>query len=150
MTSLFIATPISAFKSNNEYMRFRDWVIDLIEAISEKHFFNEIFCVANKVKTQDSLNDPIDSLVNDISALQRSTHFLFIYPVETPTSALIELGYALGMNKIITLVHSSNVSLPFMAKKMNKVYNNIEKIEVDDFNDLAIHLILGKLSNKVT
>lgn len=148
MKSLFIATPISAFSSNDAYVRFRGWITELIDTVSSSGAFDNVFCVANKVKTQESLNDPIDSLVGDIAELDKATHFLFIYPVETPTSALIELGYALGMHKSIILVHPKNVILPFMATKMDKVYENISKLEFENLDSTSISRILSELREK--
>ena len=148
MKLLFIATPISAFGSNDDYARFRGWIRELIDAVFSSGIFEEVFCVANKVKTIESLDDPIDTLVGDIAELDKATHFLFIYPVETPTSALIELGYALGKNKDIILVHPKNVTLPFMATKMDEVYGNVSKLEFGNLDSKSIARILSELRKK--
>ena len=146
--SLFIATPISTFSSNDEYMRFRSWIMGLTKKITESEIFGEVFCVACIVKSQSSLNDPIESLVGDIAELEKASHFLFIYPVETPTSALIELGYALAKNKTIIIAHAKDTALPFMATKLDKVYQNIKKLELDEFNNNSMAIVLRALSVK--
>lgn len=148
--SLFIATPISAFSSNDEYIRFRSWITKLTQKISDDGIYDDVFCVACKVKSQELLDDPVDSLIGDIDKLDKSDCFLFIYPVETPTSALIELGYAFAKNMPIKIVHIKNIPLPFMATKMDKVYKNVEKIELDEFDLSSMDIILKALATPET
>lgn len=144
--SLFIATPISAFSSDIEYIKFRNWLTQLTQKIAEGERFSDVFCVACIVKSQMSLDDPIYSLAADIAELDKASHFLFIYPIATPTSALIELGYALATNKFITIAHPQNVLLPFMATKLDVIYENINKVIFNDFDDGAINEVLRALS----
>ena len=144
--TLFVATPISALPSNEDYILFRDWVLMLNEKIINSGYFDKVFCIASKVKSQSSLNDPIQSLKGDIAELSEASDFLFIYPMETATSALIELGYALAKNKNIKIVHLRQASLPFMATKMDQVFDNIEKLEIDKLDSHSINKIMCAIS----
>ena len=142
---LFIATPISAFTTDEEFITFRKWITKLTKKIESSGSFSEVFCVACIVESQLSLDDPVDSLVSDIAELDRAGHFLFIYPLATPTSALIELGYALAKHKTITIVHPKNVLLPFMATKLHVIYDNIDRVLLNEFDDKAITEVLRVL-----
>lgn len=143
--SLFIATPISAFSTDEEFILFRKWIAKLTKKIEYSGKFSEVFCVACLVQSQSALDDPVDSLVADIAELDKAGHFLFIYPLATPTSALIELGYALAKHKTITIVHPQKVLLPFMATKLHIIYDNINKVLLDKFDEGAITEVLRVL-----
>ncbi len=145
-SNLFVSTPISAFDDNDQYILFRNWLTGLLCKIQSKSYFDQIFCVADLVKDQNSLDDPKKSLISDLAELDNSTCFLLIYPKPTATSALIELGYALAHKKNILLVHPESTDLPFMACQMHKVYENVTKLQVKGFNQVAIDEICKQIN----
>ena len=147
-TTIFISTPISAFKENNDYVIFRNWIQNLVSKINESGWFSDVFCVANLVKNQTSLDDPKSSLINDLEQLDRSSHFLLIYPQISATSALIELGYAVAKNKTIMIVHPKQVKLPFMAGEMHNIYPNVTKMCIDDFNSKGVRDVYNFLEEQ--
>jgi hypothetical protein len=49
-----------------------------------------------------------------------------------PTSALIELGYALAMGKNIIICSDSIHTLPFLARGLNENYENVKFVEYKD------------------
>lgn len=146
---LFVATPISAFETEVEYTVFRTWLLLLLKGIKETILFDEVFCVADLVKNQTSLDDPKDSLLQDIQELNMSSDFLLIYPVETPTSALMELGYALARDINIVIIHPTSVKLPFMAASLQDVYDNVKTLKVNDFNDTSLRSIINCFPVKI-
>lgn len=139
---LFISTPISAFNTNDDYLKFRAWLAHLITKLENTVPLLQIFCVAAKVKTQNALDSPKDSLLHDISKLDWCSDFLLIYPKQVATSALIELGYALAKEKKILICHISSVELPFMASQMDEILQNVTKITFKKFDDTAIDQII--------
>lgn len=145
---LFIASPISAFDFDAEYIIFRDWIESVTSALQSTGTFTDIFCVANIVKSKSSLDDPIKSLQNDIGELESATDFLLIYPKSMATSALIELGYAMAKKKKILIVHPENVPLPFMASKLNCVFSNISTVSIHAFDHSSIELIVSCYEGK--
>lgn len=147
-SSLFVATPISAFETNTEYVTFRLWVTNLVNAIIANTGIVETFCVACMVKNQDLLDSPLNSLLDDIHELDCAEHFILIYPKPIATSALIELGYALAKEKNITIVHPKSVKLPFMASQLDTVYENVTILSISDFDEIAFDEIIKHIQRQ--
>lgn len=119
--NLFISTPIAGFENEQEYLRFRDVILRLIEQIRQCDNVNKIYSALADVSTIDTYDSPAESAVKDLSALQDSTHFILFYPYRVISSALIELGYALAENKKILMIVSQKKDLPYMAQGLGEV-----------------------------
>ena len=121
--TVFIATPISGFVDESDYAKFRTKMKTLVRRISKKaNVISEILDV-HDVSTYES---PALSVERDLENIEVSTHFVLIYPQKSPTSALVELGYALARRKKILILTLNQDTLPYMLKKLDNVYTNVK------------------------
>jgi hypothetical protein len=131
---LFISTPLSAFDDETEYLKFKTWLNELATKIRISNKINYQFCAALKIKDLNSFEDPIDSIREDIEVLRTCNKFLFIYPKEMATSALVELGIALELNKDILIVQFNGVKLPYMVNNLHLIYKCVKKIVINQLD----------------
>lgn len=143
--SLFIASPISVFESEEEFSKFHGWLQKLIDEIRADNFFENVFCAAEQVSSNNEIDDPVDSVIEDIAEIEKATSFLLIYPKKSPTSALIELGYALAKNKNIVIARHAESPLPFMATKLDRVYDTVKLLTYLETNSKSISEISSML-----
>lgn len=127
---IFISTPISGFESEEEYLGYRKIVLSLIERLrSSFNVCSEIEQITG-VNTYDS---PSKSIQDDLYSIQNNDVFLFLHPFKTQSSSLIELGYAIALNKKIVIV-GSRKDLPYLA------------IGIDSYSPSAIIVDVKELS----
>ena len=114
--TLFIATPISAFGSNEELFSFRSWLNVLIHGVKKECPGLSIEAEVLGIESSKDYDDPESSVVNDLAAIERCTHFMMIYPKPLASSALIELGYALAKEKPVLIMTRSIDDLPSVIR----------------------------------
>jgi len=121
--TVFIATPISGFEDENEYGIFRRNIKTSIRRLSKK-----MIIISELINISDATayESPAMSVEIDLKNIENSSYFVLIYPRKTPTSALIELGYALAKKKKILILTKNQETLPYMLKKIDNVYSNIK------------------------
>lgn len=122
---IFIAAPISGFKSETTYRQFRMSVLAFIEMLNKKHtVISEIMDISNSAE----YDTPAESAKKDFYTIEISDIFLLIHPARMQTSSLIELGYAYALNKTIIIV-SELSDLPFLALGLGAERSNFTLIE---------------------
>ena len=139
---IFLSTPISAFESDDDYKKFRLWLLNAIEEIEKNSNVESVFCVAQKVGSINSLDEPTESLKTDIEELESSSVFILFYPKKICTSALIELGFAVAKKINILIISPNRGILPFMASQMDRVYENVHFIQGDMDDKETLILLL--------
>lgn len=58
--NLFISTPIAGFENEQEYLRFRDVILRLIEQIRQCDNVNKIYSALADVSTIDTYDSPLN------------------------------------------------------------------------------------------
>ena len=144
----FIATPMSGFESELAYEHFQKWLKSLLKSITDKKRNNYYYCAAINVIAKDLSKDPTNSVKSDIDEIEKSTDFIFIYPIEVTTSAIMELGYALALKKRITIIAPKNISLPFMLNYLEDIYPNVSYLNIDKIDNKSIERISNQLNQQ--
>jgi len=88
----------------------------------------EIHCVALRSNGQD-FTQPEVAVQEDLCSISQSDGFVLIYPEVLPSSALIELGFALGLDKPCLIVTPKRSCLPFLARNLDKARYGVEIVE---------------------
>ncbi|MGD8779937.1 MAG: hypothetical protein PVH88_13365 [Ignavibacteria bacterium] len=122
---LFVSVPMAAFDKSREYEKFRASILDAIRGIKKSCAFSNVFFAGQEISTFKDFESEDLSIVEDYTALKNSTNFVLIYPQKLPTSALIELGWAMVMKKPIILFSKNRDDLPYLMKNADSVYKNI-------------------------
>lgn len=128
---IFLATPISGFQSEDQYIKYRKSVLLLIESLGNNY---EIYCELQKIIDIVSYDTPQDSLKKDFNAIEESDIFILLHPMRMQSSTLIELGYACALRKKMIIVGAQN-DLPYLVNGLIEPdYDSIiiNSSEIDD------------------
>lgn len=136
---VFISFPIAAMPDKIKRKEINDFANALEKKLNDigyKRNFNASLHFSDKHEHQA----PKVAAKIDFSALSSSRNFLLIYPEKLPTSALIELGYALAKSKNIIMCSNDIHTLPFLARGFNETFENVNFIEYKDNEQLLSNL----------
>lgn len=133
---LFVSAPMAAFDAATEYEAFRSAILDCIRGIKNSCAFSDVFYAGQEIGSFKEFESEDLSVIQVYSALKNSSNFLLIYPKKLPTSALIELGWAMVMNKPIIIFSKGRDELPFLMKNADSVYKNIAIYEYKTSSDI--------------
>lgn len=146
--SLFISTPISSYKSEEDFSRLRAWLYTLAKKIATSIPQCPVFCAACEITSPTHTDDPVESVKRDLQILDASTHFVLVFPEKLASSALIELGYALAKKKPVLIIAPSSSALPFMALGLGNSDYNVSVKTTDPLSDKAIESIVNFVTFK--
>lgn len=138
---IFISTPISSF-SPEEFIKFKLLCGNLREELENIAGGYEIYCAVLNINSHEELDNPSASAIHDLGRIDHCAAFVLLYPNRLPSSALIELGYAVALKKNILIVAPDKDVLPFMAQELNIAFENIALELVDPFHTDINKLIL--------
>lgn len=114
--SVFVSAPIAGFDNDIEYAEFREKLLCLVQKIRDCEVVTELYSALSSVSSQSEYDSPQKAAIQDLGALNKATHFILFYPKRVPSSALIELGFALAQNKKILIIVNRISDLPYMAQ----------------------------------
>ena len=107
-------------------------MLDVKEILTETGY-KRIFYAADNLKNKNQFDDPSLAAEEDISSIDSSKHFLFIYPEKRNTSAIMELGYALAKGKHIWVFVKDRNDLPYLLRGLDKTYD--EKVTITEYEN---------------
>lgn len=76
----------------------------------------------------------------DLRAIDSSINFILYYPQATATSAIFELGYALRAGKRVLVITPKIEELPFLLRGLKDVYEDVNILVYDEFDDMLVTL----------
>ena len=138
---LFLATPMSGFRSAEMYASYRERLLELIAALSGR---DEVYSEMQRAASEEAFESPETSVREDFHEIEVSDLFLLLHPCRMQTSTLMELGYACALKKPVVLVGESE-NLPYMALGLKKPTYNALLIESSDISPETITKILAAL-----
>jgi len=108
---IFLSTPISAFDVNKEYIEYRQQVLNFILLLRKE---NMVYSEIEEISELDYYDNPSEALTKDLDIIDKSDIFVIHHPFRMQTSTLIELGYAVALNKRIIII-GKRKDLPYLA-----------------------------------
>ena len=144
---LFISTPIAGFENQQEYVNFRNKMIELFSQIEQIDGIDNLYSAISGVSTMDTCDSPAESAIRDLKALRLATHFILFYPYRVISSALIELGYAMAENKKILIIVSQKKDLPYMAQGFEDVQELKTTVIEKDMDKVCVKDIVSFLNS---
>jgi hypothetical protein len=127
---------MASFDSTEEYETFRSVTLDVIRGIKQSCAFSNVFYAGQEIDSFKNFESEDLSVAQDYNALKNSENFILIYPKKLATSALIELGWAMVMNKPIVIFTKDRRELPYLMKNSDSVYKNIAIYEYKTSSDI--------------
>ena len=91
-------------------------------------------------------SDPAGAAVNDFTALNACDVFVFFYPERSASSVLVELGYALALQKHTIIIVQRADDIPFLlrhaqSKQMRQLLPRIDIIVIQEGEDTSARLL---------
>lgn len=126
MKKIFLSAPISGFNSDLEYNENREILIDLIKTIRVN---NSIYSEVENINNLCNYDEPGKSAQDDFKHIKESSIFILYHPKRMQTSSLIELGYAIALEKQIIIISKKEV-LPYLALGLDSVLPSCHFIEL--------------------
>lgn len=142
---LFLATPISSFKTDEEYNSYRKKVIQFISLLRKEH---QVQSEIEKVESDNDYDSPEESFSKDLSAIQDCDAFILHYPIPSPTSALIELGIALALKKIVIIISPSIHQLPYLVQGIDNIGTTFLLVENERLGNTTANKIIDFLEKQ--
>ncbi len=139
---IFIATPISCFKNARELKQYKKDIYALISVFEEKHI---VCSEVNNINDKLDYDTPEKSIGTDLRSIQECDTFILHYPKQVPTSALMELGMAIAMNKRIIIITPDKLLLPYLALGVTAQCPNSHIIESACIDDKLVNKIMSLL-----
>lgn len=136
---IFLSTPISAFDVNQEYIEYRQQVLNFISVLRQR---NIVYSEIENISELNYYDNPSDALSKDLDIIDKSEMFVIHHPFRMQTSTLIELGYALALNKIIIII-GKRKDLPYLAlglpeKTANTFIIDISSLSVQTAEEIQL------------
>lgn len=143
---VFLASPIAGFDNENEYFLYREQMRKISLTLLRNLKKSSIYGAFLSVSDFNSYDPPEISALNDIQHLEEVDYFILFYPTKVATSALTELGIALGLNKQILIITPNKQILPYMVQGLPSLKNkSVKIIEKDIVNEDVLEEILAFL-----
>ena len=138
--SVFLSTPMSTLNDADEFRLFKSTTNEIQEVLRYELDYNIIYYAGNTVDGLDDFHTPEASILQDFKAILSCEKFLMIYPKKYPSSTLVEVGYAMSLNREIIIFTTTRSELPFLLSMADKVYQNIRIFELDDIAKIPAFL----------
>lgn len=144
---VFLSVPMAALDTDALYQPFRAEAMKVVKALREQAGLS-VFCALERLESLAQFDTYGDGAREDIEMLEKSAHFVMLYPKKLATSALFEAGYALarGMPCRFFVRNQSldDFKLPFLMRKLPEVFTHVSIIddsEWKDYDEIAARLV---------
>ncbi|GAB5522925.1 MAG: hypothetical protein Roseis2KO_07970 [Roseivirga sp.] len=133
--SIFLSFAIAGNKTKHQRETI-DKEISQIESKLTDLGYRNIFNASNYFSTEQDYQPPEVAAKEDFNAIENSKNFLLFYPTKVPSSALVELGYALRDGKNITIFTKNKQFLPFLTRELGQINDLVHVVVYDDLQNL--------------
>jgi nucleoside 2-deoxyribosyltransferase len=131
---VFLSSPMSAFKTDEDYKKDRDVMLTLKKYLEKQKNFS-IYYAGEHINSNISFENELVGH-NDFEAIKNSRCFIMFYPESIVSSVLVEAGYALALKKpSIYFVHNKE-KLPFLLREAHHSYPNVQVFEYTDLEQV--------------
>lgn len=135
---IFISTPIAGFRSENEYLSYKKIMEGICIDLQKRFGKDNIYAAFLNISALNNYDSPEKSAKVDLWHLENADYFILFYPIKVVTSALTELGIAIGMNKQILIVAPDIHTLPYMVQGLPSIKTQNIKFLNKEINDKSL------------
>ena len=136
--SIFIAAPMSGFDNDADFQAAKSDIALLSNTLRGMRKVEHVYFAGENIASTDNFSPNNNALISDITMLAKSDHFIFIYPKKVLTSALVEVGYALGRGIRSHFFVKDRSDLPYLLKDCHEVcktFDQIPEISVSSYSN---------------
>jgi len=133
---IFLAAPMSAFSSDEEYRLHREIVGRVCDYL-ERDGETKVYFAGRAIAGATDFDDPKAAFLADFHALIDCDLFVLYYPAPIRSSVLVEVGMAIGRGKPCLLVPARRDDLVFLLKQAenDEGAGEIPPIVIREFGD---------------
>lgn len=132
---LFIGTPMASIDKTS-YSQNRLDILSLIKCVKKHWSIKDVYSPVQKIKSHDEFDGKEKAMEMDFTELKKSDYNIFIYPKKTPSSVLVEIGYAIALLKRTIIFVKKRDSLPFMLQQADRRNSCIKIYTYNKFSDI--------------
>lgn len=118
---LFLSTPMSGLRDEQEYRSHRRFVLDVADVLRRDLGIERIYFAGSEVTSIYDFDAGEDALRSDLEALRESRALCLVYPRRLVSSVLIEVGMALALGKPCLLFVRKREDLPYLLISAEKL-----------------------------
>lgn len=133
---LFIASPMAAYDTNEQYQKDRQNILNIMKVFRKKFNFKSIFYAGEYIRSMKKFEYEDSSLKNNLIALKQSKRFVLVYPKALTSSVLVEVGWALALDKPSVYFVRDQDHLPFLLKKAGQAFGSVKIYTYKNVEDL--------------
>ncbi|MDJ0601133.1 MAG: nucleoside 2-deoxyribosyltransferase [Crocosphaera sp.] len=133
----FIASPMSGFSDDALYKQNRKVILGLASHLSVQYGFENVYFAGENLASKEQFNSSTIALERDMSELEQSDIFIFVYPDKILSSVLIEAGYAMALRKPMLILVREKKDLPYLLQEAEKTGGSsiFPRIEIRLYED---------------
>jgi len=121
---IFIASPLTSFNPS-EYTINNKRICELVSWTREYTLYKNVFYAGENKNKKINFDDAESAIKMDLEAIRSCKYFVLIYPIKTITSAFVEIGYAMALQKKVHIFVKKREDLPFILQNSDNAYKNI-------------------------
>lgn len=133
---LFIASPMAAYDTNEQYQKDRQNILNISIAFQKKFNFKSIFYAGKAILSMEDFEYEDSSVKDNLTALKQSKYFVLIYPEALLSSVLVEAGWALALDKPSVYFVRDRNHLPFLLKEAGQAFGSVKIYTYTNVEDL--------------
>lgn len=144
---LFVAAPMSGFSSEDEYAVHRQDTTSLVASLRREPSVESVYYAGENTSTAAEFMDSKSAFLADMAALNCASAFIFLYPVKVLTSALVEVGVAIGQRKPVCIIVNQTSDLPYLLREVESHHSasdDISFLKVVEARTLGDQLSVSK------
>lgn len=133
--SVFVAAPMYSFdrEDSNQYAELHRTAEGVVEKLEEKGF--DVFFGGSGVEFGEEEGSELRIPAENFGFFKHAEYLVVLYPKPLASSALIELGYALALNKKIVFVAVKGEKIPLLLMGLSVPLPNLHTYEVELISD---------------
>ncbi|MGI3166835.1 TIR domain-containing protein [Pseudooceanicola sp. 200-1SW] len=133
---LFFGAAMATITNDQAYQEHRQRIAHLAEAAQICcPSIRTTYWAGQEVLSSKQFDGEQVALIRDLSQLKESEACVFVIFASLPSSVLIEIGYAVALNKPILIFCKKREDLPFLLRKADYQIRNLNIYEVSDYSE---------------
>ena len=135
---LFISAPMDALGNDESYRQNQDVILRVMQAFRENTKMASIYFGGALPDSRAEFDDEAQGYEAVYGALQKSQHFVLIWPQKVATSALFEIGVAAQLAIPTVIFHRESADLPYLLRgKLKSGLNDNWSVKEYVYTDLV-------------
>ena len=111
---IFVACPMSSFPTELLYQEFRAKVLRFCDRLATAT--KSVFFAGANIGSFVEFDGTSDAMKTDADRIWECDRFVLLYPERILSSALVEVGIAIGLRKPVTIVCRDRADLPYVLQ----------------------------------